>query len=350
MLPRLPILLWRKLFSPQFTEAHWSRQAERGTELGLRLTMAAYRYLGDRFARCLLRPVVGWFLLTGATARRASLNYLERLNVASNGKTPAPTWANSYRHLLAFAESALDKLAAWTGNIAHTSVQFPERPAFDALLATGRGAVLLGAHLGNLEMLRALASRNQIVRINAVVFTEHAQRFAQALAAAHAGFEVNLIQVSAFGPETAIAFREKIERGEMLVIVGDRTPPAQTLEESRRITSADFLGAPALFPQGPFILAALLECPVFLFFCLREADGYCVHFEPFADRIILPRGQRQKALAELTQRYAQQLEALCRRVPYQWFNFFDFWAHPVSAAASPADPPSVNLIAPHPEP
>lgn len=321
MLGRLPLLLWRKVFPPRFSEAHWSRQSERGSGLGLRITVATYRFLGDAAARLLLRPVVAWFFLTGGNARRASRQYLERLR-AESGVSPAPTWANSYRHMLAFAESGLDKLAAWTGNVSHASVQFDNREAFEQLLASGRGAVLLGAHLGNLEMLRALANLNGIVRVNAVVYTDHAKRFAGALAAADDRFQVNLIQISSLGPDTAILLREKIDQGEMLVIVGDRTPPA----ENGRVVSADFLGHPALFPQGPFILAALLECPVFLFFCTREADGYQIHFEPFAERIKLPRGRRVEAIAALAQRYADRLAALCRRAPFQWFNFFDFWA------------------------
>lgn len=318
MLPRLPLLLWRKLFPP--AAGHWSRQAERGSSLGLRLTAATYRLLGDTAARLLLRPVVAWFFVSGGSARRASLQYLARLRERT-GKSPAPTWANAYRHMLAFAESGLDKLAAWTGRIAHASVDFPARPDFERLLASGRGAVLLGGHLGNLEMLRALANLNGIVRVNAVVHTEHARRFAGALAAADERFQVNLLQVSHFGPDTAILLRDKIERGEMLVIVGDRTPPA----ESGRVAEVDFLGGRALLPQGPFILAALLECPVYLFFCLREADGYRLHFEPFAERVDLPRGRRAEAIAELAQRYARRLEALCARAPFQWFNFFDFW-------------------------
>jgi predicted LPLAT superfamily acyltransferase len=321
MLARLPLLLWRKFVPPRFSETHWSRQAERGSGLGLRITIATYRLLGDTAARLLLRPVVAWFLLTGGTARRASLEYLERLR-AETGDTPAPTWLNAYRHMLAFAESGLDKLAAWTGNIPHADLAFANRACFEELLASGRGAVLLGAHLGNLEMLRALANLNGIVKVNAVVYTEHAKRFAGALAAADERFQVNLLQISSLGPDTAILLREKIDRGEMLVIVGDRTPPA----ENGRVVSADFLGRPALFPQGPFILAALLECPVFLFFCTREGDGYHIHFEPFAEKVELPRGRRVEAIAALAQRYADRLGALCRRAPFQWFNFFDFWA------------------------
>lgn len=321
MLLRLPILLWRKAFPRRCPQSHWSMQQERGTTLGIRITVATYRLLGDTSARLLLRPVVAWFFLTGHVARRASLKYLGHLRAAT-GISPTPTWANSFRHMLAFAESSLDKLAAWTGNISDAHVDFPNRSAFDALLKTGRGAVLLGGHLGNLEMLRALASIKGIVRVNAVVYTEHAKRFAGALAASNERFQVNLIQVSSFGPDTAIMMRSKIDSGEMLVIVGDRTPPA----ESGRIVSADFLGEPARFPQGPFILAALLECPMYLFFCLREQDGYRLHFEPFAERIELPRDRRTEAIAEFAQRYAGRLETLCQRAPFQWFNFFDFWA------------------------
>jgi len=329
MLLRLPLLLWRKLFPPRLDLQHWSRQAERGSALGLRLTVLAYRLLGDTFARLLLRPIVGWLFLSGSNARSASLDYLRRLHAIAP-ESPSPNWRNAYRHMLAFADANLDKLAAWTGRVTHHDIVFGNQREFEALLASGRGAVLLGAHFGNLEMMRALAYLNGVARVNAVVYTDHARRFNAALASADPGFEVNLLQISALGPDTAIMLRDKIDRGELLVIVGDRTPPA----ENGRIVSANFLGAPALFPQGPFILAALLECPVYLFACAREASGYRVHFDPFAERIELPRGRREAAIAQHAQRYADRLADLCRQAPFQWFNFFDFWS---SAAPQPTD-------------
>ncbi len=312
---------------------HWSEHAERGSSLGLRVTVLSYRLLGDRFARALLRPVVGWFFLTGRTAREASLNYLQRLHAMHPG-APAPSWPNAFRHMLAFADANLDKLAAWTGRVTLGDIAFDNQSAFETLLASGRGAILLGAHFGNLEMMRALAQLNGIARVNAVVYTDHARRFNAALASATPGFEVNLIQVSSIGPDTAMLLRDKIDRGEHLVIVGDRTPPA----ENGRVVTVDFLGAPALFPQGPFILAALLECPVYLFVCARDDAGYRVHFEPFAASITLPRGQREKTITEHAQRYADRMAQLCCRMPFQWFNFFDFWAK-AGQRQAPAESP-----------
>jgi predicted LPLAT superfamily acyltransferase len=277
--------------------------------------------LGETGTRIVLWPVIAYYLLTSAAARRASMDYFARLRRFSGGATPAPGWGTSFRHMLAFAESALDKLAAWAGRLEGIAPAFPERARFDALLASGRGALLLGAHFGNLEMTRALAAHHRLARITAVVYSEHATAFRGALEGASAEYGENLVHVTDITPATVIALKEKVERGELLVIVGDRTPAA----ENGRVCSVDFLGAPADFAEGPFILAHLLECPVYLFFCPREADGYRIHFEPFAERIELPRARRAEALREYAGRYAARLEALCLRAPYQWFNFYNYW-------------------------
>lgn len=319
MLPRLPLLLWRRLAGHPGRQQHWSRLAERGSGLGMRIVFACYRLLGERAARLLLYPIVAYFFLTSARARHASHDYLSRLARRSGGTQPG--WRDSYKHMLAFAQSGLDKVTTWMGGIKHRPIDFPNRASFDAQLASGQGAVLIGSHLGNLEMTRALAADQQIAGIHAVVSTEHARQFNRLLAAASANFSANLLEVSRLGPETAIMLRDKIDQGEFLVIVGDRTSPS----ENGRISVVDFLGTPAPFAQGPFILASLLECPVYLFFCLREADGYRIHFEHFADRIELPRQERQERLQGYLEHYAQRLESYCQRAPNQWFNFYDFW-------------------------
>lgn len=322
MLLRLPLLLWRKFHGSNNSSDHWSSLAERGSSLGLRIIFSCYRLFGRRAAQLMLYPIVGYFLITGIKARTASINYLRRVRASSGESQPEPGWRESFYHMLTFAQSGLDKLAAWMGGIDSSSIIFPNRAELDRLLSSGRGALLIGSHLGNIEMARALATDERRAKVNAVVYTDHAQRFNQTLSQANTtNFSTNLIQVSHLGPETAIMLKDKIDNGELLVIVGDRTPP----KESGRISEANFLGKPAPFAQGPFILASLLDCPVYLLFCLREGDNYCIHFELFAERIELPRSERQKHLQEYIQQYAQRLETQCLKTPYQWFNFYDFW-------------------------
>jgi predicted LPLAT superfamily acyltransferase len=325
MLWRLPMLLARKLgVSARPFTANWWRLTERGSYFGMLVVFYFYRGFGRRAATALLYPITAYFFLTGRGARRASMQYLQRL-YRHLGPTPllprAPTWRDSWRHMLSFAESSLDKIIAWIGQVNHAEVDFPNRAQLHQLLTSDRGAVLIGAHLGNWEMARALAALSGYRTINAVIYTEHAPRFNRLLTRTHGSFRLNLIPITTIGPETAIALQEKIDRGELLVIVGDRTPP----HENGRVTRVPFLGHPAPFAQGPFILASVLDCPVYLFFCLRESDGYRIHFESFCERVELRRGQREEALRGYIQRFAQRLEQLCARAPYQWFNFYDFW-------------------------
>jgi predicted LPLAT superfamily acyltransferase len=305
---------------------HWAGIAERGGVLGIRFTAACLRLLGSRAARLLLYPVVAYFLVTSPGARRASGEYFMRLRqfAGETAATPSPGWASAFRHMFAFAESALHKFAAWTGRVEPSGIRFPNRAELGALLAEGKGALLIGAHLGNLEMSRALAAGDRRATVNAVVYAQHGRRFFGALAKANPHFGLNLIHVAEVGPATSMQLKDKIDRGELVVIVGDRTPPAG----NGRVCEVEFLGAPAVFAQGPFILAALLQCPVYLLFCLPEGDGYCIHLERFEERIELPRARREQRLQELAQRYARRLESYCLRAPYQWFNFYRYWQAP----------------------
>jgi predicted LPLAT superfamily acyltransferase len=324
MILRSPILLGRKIKRWFVRDKHWSRMAERGTLLGLKTVSWTYRLLGRQVALILLWPVTAYFFVTGRTARNASLKYLRKIyeTFGSHEDLPRePNFRDSFRHFYAFSKSGLDKFTAWFGKNDSLEVVFPDREALSSINSTGRGAVFIGAHLGNMEMSRAKGVASGLSGINAVVFTDHAVRFTSILKSVNPKFDLNLIQVSSLGPDTAILLQEKIDRGEMLFIMGDRTPP----QESGRISTVPFLGSLASFPQGPYILSHLLACPVYLFFCIKEGNIYKIHFEPFAEQIKLPRRGREEQIQTHAAKYAKRLEYYCGRSPLQWFNFFDFW-------------------------
>jgi predicted LPLAT superfamily acyltransferase len=87
-----------------------------------------------------------------------------------------------------------------------------------------------------------------------------------------------------------------------------------------------FLGTPAAFSHGPYVLAHLLGCPVYLLFCLRRQGHHELVLERFAESIRLPREGREASLAGHAERYAARLAHFAQRFPFQWYNFFDFWA------------------------
>ncbi|MFQ2330808.1 glycosyltransferase family 2 protein [Aeromonas dhakensis] len=309
--------LWRE------RRTHWSRTPERGSLLGMQIMLASYRLLGRRGFSLLLYPVIGYFWLTGRAQREASRAYLARLEAFAGAQgvaLPAEP-RSSFRHFLRFGEAALDKLAGWRGDITEQQVELVGAEHYQAAINSGKGVLLLGSHLGDLELCRALGSRKQGLRINALVFTRHAARFNALLKQINPDSHLNLIQVQELGADTAILLKEKLEQGEWVVIVGDRT----SVTREKRVIWADFLGAPAPFPLGPFVLSSVLGCPVYLMFGLKERGRFRVHFEPFADGQPLPRQGRQQILASRVQAYADRLQHHCLRAPLDWFNFFDFW-------------------------
>ena len=335
MLRRLPALLARRFRREAPGDHQWTRVQERGTAIGLRAAHLIFRLTGARGLRWLTEILAAYFFLTGRAARRASAQYLDRLFQYAGPLPDLPTkpgMGARYRHIRTFALSYVDRFLAWM-DASDAELVFPEEQAFQSLIHSGRGALFLSAHLGNLDMLRGLGAARGIPGLNAVIYSEHVIRFQELLGRINPGYSANLIHVAEAGPETALLLEERIARGESLFIVGDR-PPAS---ENGRTLAIPFLGREAPFPIGPLFLAHLLQCPVYLFFCVKEGTRYRIHMEPFADRVDLPRKEREAALRSWLERYALAIEARCRETPFQWFNFYDFWGE---ASSLPPPPPT----------
>ena len=327
MLPRIPRLLAMRKHKQQ---AHWSGEPERRGQIGLRFMLALWRYGGRLPFTLLLWPVVAVYWLTGLNARRASQRYLKRIAACAESRhVTLPQPLNSYRHFLRFAEAMLDKVASWRGDL-RWGKDIDFAPGAEAAIrrAGAQGQLILASHLGDIEACRAMAQQVSGLVINALVFTDNAQRFRDVLETIAPDAGVNLIPVTDIGPETAILLQQKIDAGEWVAIVGDRTAVRRQRGGELRVVWSEFLGQPAPFPQGPFVLASALRCPVMLMFALREQGGLRVYCEPFADPLLLPRATRQQALQAAVDRYAQRLEAYAFKAPLDWFNFFDFWTLP----------------------
>lgn len=324
MLPRIPTLLFRR------RRQHWAQQDEVKGLWGMRLMLRVWQLFGRRAFTLLLWPVIGVYWLTARPARQASQQWTARVKqVLTQRNMPVPPRLNSFFHFMRFGNAMLDKVASWRGELKfHRDVVFAPG-AYDVLDAdASQGKLLLASHLGDVEACRALAQLEGSKVINALVFSDNAQRFKQIMTEMAPQAGVNLMPVTDIGPDTAIAIKEKLERGEWVAIVGDRIAVTPQRGGDWRVIWSSFMGQPAPFPQGPFILASILRCPVVLIYALRQQGALTIHCEPFADPLLLPRGERQQALQQAVDRYAQRLEHYALMSPLDWFNFFDFWHLP----------------------
>ncbi|EPF0316696.1 glycosyltransferase family 2 protein [Enterobacter chuandaensis] len=326
MLPRMPGLLFRR------RRQHWAQQDEVKGLWGMRLMLRVWELLGRRAFTVLLWLVIGVYWLIARPARQASRQWIARVKQELRQRNmPVPSRLNSFFHFMRFGNAMLDKVASWRGELKFDRDVVFAPGASEALdIAAPQGKLLLASHLGDVEACRALAQLEDSKIINALVFSENAQRFKQIMSEMAPQASVNLMSVTDIGPDTAIAIKEKLERGEWVAIVGDRIAVNPQRGGEWRVIWSPFMGQPAPFPQGPFILASILRCPVVLIFALRQQGKLTLHCEPFADPLRLPRGERQQALQDTVDRYAQRLEHYALMSPLDWFNFFDFWHLPES--------------------
>jgi predicted LPLAT superfamily acyltransferase len=305
---------------------HWAEFDERGSAWGPATLALVYRMLGRTACLLALAPVILFFYLSGARQRRASLDYLGRVWRAQ-GRAGEPGHWHALQHFFAFGESLIDKYAAWTGQINRTDIEAIDADAFEEMRRDAGGAIILSAHFGATDIIRAIASRDQRRRINIVIHTKHARRYNDLIKRFAPASQVALVEAGEFDITAAVELSAAIERGEWVVIMGDRRP----VREGGRTVAVDFLGAPADFPQGPFVLAAALRCPTYMLFCYKTRSGHRVHFSTLTKAARLARRNRMTELRSLVQRYARVLEELVVAAPYQWFNFYEFWARPTRA-------------------
>lgn len=342
MLLRAPLLLWRALLAWRGPSSvrnksndviereqvfHWSEREERGSFRGLLFSLWCYTHFRRPIVALFSGVVVSAFFLFGREARFCSRDYLRRVYDASRidqnkAFKRLPGWWQVYRHMLSFGSAVVDRLGVFSGRITTKNLVFPRREEFLAAAKSGKGAVLLTAHLGSMEMLKTIASQRSDIKLNVLAFNQHMRHFNRLVKKLGIKADIELIQTNAITPATAMIFQQKINNGEFIVIASDRTPAGG----GQRVTYAEFLGSPAAFPQGAFILASLLACPVHTIFCVKDRGKHHVYFEQFADQILLSRHDRESGLVEYVQRYADRLAYYCKKAPYQWFNYFNFWA------------------------
>ena len=312
---------------------HWAEMGESTFAAGLWLLYGVHRLFGRFPLRLFLYPVVSYYWLTQPVARRASLDYLRRMQAAHGALGGAPGWRHSFRHFLSFAETIADKTLAFSGRYRFEQVRYVGREAVDEMIARGQGAILMTAHMGCLELCQAAADRQPGLKLTVLVHTRHAERFNRVLRRLNPDCSVKLLQVTDVDAATAVMLAERVAAGEFVAIAGDRVPvkPSKT-------TRARFLGQDAAFPVGAYVLASLIKCPLLLLGCVREPQGHVVYFERLAERVELPRGQRNEHIAALAAVFVQRLEALLVKAPYDWFNFFPFWAQPTEPTSREAIP------------
>lgn len=297
--------------------SNWSQVKERGNYHMVVLMATIYRYGGWWLATPVLYGVVTYFYLSRRSTRLSAHKYIERIKrEVPNYKGPLSAW----RQYMAFGSALLDRVSAWMGRTTLQNISFPNRYQLSAACNDDGGAIMLTAHVGNLEMCRAIVSDVGHFRINVIVDTHQTEAFNKLLTQLDPDSRVNLISSHNINPATAIDLNQRLSDGECLIMMADR----EAASNSERVIETALLGDDIRLPEGVFRLALALEKPIFFMACVKEQGrNYRVFLERLDTRIE-DTGKKQRMLT-LAKEYARELQSLCKQYPLQWFNFYDYW-------------------------
>jgi predicted LPLAT superfamily acyltransferase len=290
----------------------WLAQTERSNVFALRILVWITSVLGRRVGQWLLYPICLYFILFSVKARRASKQYLARALGRPAG------WRDVFHHYFTFAAVALDRVFLLSDRYDLFDIKSHGHEPLLNLIDNKRGALLLGAHLGSFEILRAIAEKGRGVTVRMLMYEDIARKLNAVLSAVNPKFKMNVIGLGKL--DSMLKIGEHLDAGEMVGMLGDRA-----ISESGQI-KFPFFGDMAEFPDAPFRLAAMLKCPVVLMIGLyRGGNRYDLYFEKIVDGEPVDRKQRERVIQSWQQLYVERLEHFCRLAPYNWFNFFDFW-------------------------
>ena len=278
-------------------------------------------------------PIVGFFYYVfSGQARIYCRQYQKQLYFFSGQKSKR---VNTFAQIASFALCIVEKISAWSGKIHLKDIVFQNDDVEELkmFLGEGKGAYIMTSHLGNAELLRCLATLNETgvrrnVEVTAVMDIE-ASEFNKTLREINPDSAIHLVNASEISIDTIGQLQESVKNGGLVVIGSDRTSPSSP----ERTVPCDFLGRRAMFPYGSFLLAFLINAPVYFVFAARQKtfmlcpryDMYVYRAKSLSESKAVPRAERHAKIEELCFEFVKILENLCILYPYQWYNFYNYW-------------------------
>ena len=296
---------WPKVKAPAMSS--WKAKAERGSPWLIHLIAWLARVVGRPCCRALLYPIVLYFVITDATARRASQEFL---GLAYGRRI---RFVDVFAHVHCFAATLLDRVYMANGEFDRFDLTISGDALVADALASGRGCVLLGSHLGSFDLMSMM---NKVLHDRPITMLMHVDERARVRRIA--GIDDSKLSIIPLGKfDSYLRAYDVLAQGGIVAVLADRTENAASLNSA-------FFGQPAAFPIGPHALAARANATVLMGFGVYEGGSRyrveIVECGPAAEA-----GSRGAALQPVVDRYAALLEHYARRYPKNWFNFFAFW-------------------------
>ncbi len=297
----------------------WWKKQERGGAFFLRLSLFLVQILPEFALKFIVKIVVWFYYIFSKNERENIAAFRLNLSVFAGAQTLKGT--SVFSHFEAFGGAICDKFRVWKGKIKDDELEIIDLERIKSeLIGAKKGQILLTAHLGNVEICKALAARVDGFRMVILTYDENSRKFNEVLREISKNDgSVRMMAVNKLDVAAMLELKNIVESGEHIGIMGDRTPLG-----GDKATRVKFLGNEAGFNYGPYLIAGILGVKISSLWCQKIGGKFRIELVPLASAVKLGRDKAASARQYL-QIYVRELENRCKQTPTQWFNFFDFW-------------------------
>ena len=297
----------------------WWKKQERGGAVFLRLSLFLAQILPEFALKFIVKIVVWFYYIFSKNERENIAAFRRNLSEFAGAQTLKGT--SVFSHFEAFGVAICDKFRVWKGKIKDDELEIIDLERIKSeLIGAQKGQILLTAHLGNVEICKALGARIDGFRMVILVYDKNSREFNEVLREiSQNDGSVRMMLVNELDVAAMLELKNIVESGEHIGIMGDRTPLGG--DKAARVK---FLGKEASFNYGPYLIAGILGVKISSLWCQKIGGKFRIELVPLASAVKLGR-DRAAAAREYLQIYVRELENRCKQTPAQWFNFFDFW-------------------------
>lgn len=291
-------------------EEKWDGKTK-GSLWGYRFFVFCIRFLGVRISYFFCFWVAGYFVLFTRTQRRGLMQFYQQGFQFSKGKSYRFAAGNFYR----FGQIIIDRIALKTPRKRIYTHSFNNERVLVEMHKNGKGGFLFSGHVGNWENAGNLIGERITSKINILMLDEEVEKIKKYVEQSTEASRYNLIPLKEDLSHLVLIHRA-LKRNELIALHADRTLPGQ------KTYTFPFLGVPAEFPAGPFIMAHKFKVPITFVFAIKRGS---THFE-LSSTDPITAGTEVGSPEEIAERYVHRLEEMVRMAPKQWFNFYDYYA------------------------
>ena len=284
----------------------------KGNKTGYRIFVFICRTFGVLPAYFILTFVAFYYFLFSYKSSRHIYHYFRHRIGFGQVKSVLKVYQNYYL----LGQSLLDKVIVMAGIANKFTYEFDGEENLREIVRSGRGGILISAHIGNWEAAGHLLKRLN-TRVNVVMFDGEHQQIKDFLNEVTGGRNFNVIVVRD-NISHVYAIGDALQKNELVCLHADR------FVGSTKTVLKRFLGADAKFPVGPFALAATFKVPVSFVFAFKESLH---HYHFYGSRLFeFDNSGSSRAYTEnLIDIFVDEVSGKVKKYPEQWFNYYNFW-------------------------